>query len=95
MAQVRGGTADKSNLALGLGVAAALAWVAGAMFTGESGDDNGWIWTLMAVLALGAVITGFMARQAGKFPRKALAGVVLGGLLVLVYAGFWAVELMG
>lgn len=86
--QIRGGMGDKANLSLGLGLATLAAWVVGYFISGESGDENAWIWFVMAALGLAAVVTGLMARQAGKLPAKAMAGVVLGALFVLIFLAF-------
>jgi hypothetical protein len=87
MAQV-GSTGDKATLSLGLGVATLVAWVVGYFISGESGDENAWIWFLMAALGLGAVVTGLMARQAGRIPGRALVGLVLGGVFFLIFLAF-------
>jgi hypothetical protein len=88
MAQAGSSTGDRANLSLGLGVATLAAWVIGILITGESGEENDWIWFLMAVLALGAIVTGFMARQGGRFPGRALVGLVLGGVFFLIFLAF-------
>lgn len=83
-----GGAADKANLSLGLGIATVAAWVVGIVISGETGDENDWIWFVMAGLGVAAIATAFMARTAGKFPRKAMVGLVLGALFVLIFLAF-------
>lgn len=80
-------TASRANLAFGLGIGALVAFVLGWFFAGDN-DENGWIWIVMGALSLGAVATGLMARQGGKLGGRALAGLVIGGLLLLLFLGF-------
>jgi hypothetical protein len=77
---------SKGNLSLGLGVGAVLAFIAGIFIAGEN-DENGWIWFVMAALALGAVVVGLMAGR-GKPVGRALIGTILGGLLVVLFLLF-------
>ena len=80
-------TTSQANLALGLGLAAALAWLVAILASGDSGDENGWLWVVMAVLALAALVTGLRAGP-GRPHGRALIGTVIGGLLVLLFLGF-------
>ena len=80
-------TTSQENLALGLGLAAALAWLIAMLASGDSGDENGWLWVVMAVLGLAALVTGLRASP-GRPRGRALVGTVIGGLLVLLFLGF-------
>jgi hypothetical protein len=77
-------TASRANLAFGLGIGALAAFVLGWFFAGEN-DENGWIWLVMGALSLAAVVTGLMARRGGG---RAITGLVIGGLLLLLFLGF-------
>ncbi len=50
---------SRAQLALGLGIAAIVANVVGMFISGDD-DSNGWIWIVMGLLALGAVVVGLM-----------------------------------
>ena len=80
-------TTPRANLSLGLGIAAIAAQII-AMVANGDGDKYGWMWIVMAVLALGALVTGFTARVDGKIPGRAVMGMVIGGLLILLFALF-------
>lgn len=88
MVDATGSTAapSKANIALGLGVGALVMNVIGVFFAGDN-DENGWIWMVMGVLALGAVIVGLMDGR-GKPVGRALIGTVLGGLIVVEFLLF-------
>ena len=47
---------SRANLALGLGIAPLVANVVGMFISGDD-DANGWIWIVMGLLALAAVVT--------------------------------------
>jgi hypothetical protein len=78
---------SRANLVLGLGVAALVANVLGMFITGDDGDSNGWIWIVMGVLALAAVVVGLMEGR-GKPTGRTLVGTVLGGLILLEFLLF-------
>ena len=80
-------TSPRANLSLGLGVAAIAAQII-AMVANGDGDKYGWLWLVMAALALGALVTGFTARVDRRIPGRAVIGMVIGGLLVLLFALF-------
>jgi len=80
-------TTSQANLALGLGLAAIVTWIIAVIASGESGDENGWLWVVMAVFALAALVTGLRANP-GRPRGRALIGAVIGGLLVLLFLGF-------
>ena len=77
----------RANLAFGLGLAAMATWIIAIFASGDSGDENGWLWVVMAVLALAALVTGLRANP-GRPQGLALIGTVIGGLLVLLFLGF-------
>lgn len=85
MVDAAGGSAgpSKANLSLGLGIGALVANVLGAFIASEN-DENGWIWIVMGVLALGALVVGLMDGR-GKPAGRALIGTVLGALIVLEF----------
>ncbi len=87
-------TTSRANLALGLGLAALVTWVIAIAITGENGDDNGWIWVVMAALGLAALVTGLRAGP-GRPTGRALIGAAIGGLLVLLFLGFVIAEAVG
>jgi hypothetical protein len=78
---------SKANLALGLGLGALVANVLGMFITGDDGDSNSWIWIVMGLLALGAVVVGLMDGR-GKPRGRALVGTVIGALIVLEFLLF-------
>jgi hypothetical protein len=82
-----GSALSRANLALGLGVAALLAYVI-AIFANGDGDKYGWLWVVSAALGLGALVAGFIARQGGRPPARAIVGMVLGGLILVVFVLF-------
>ncbi|MDQ3157796.1 MAG: hypothetical protein M3Q98_13910 [Actinomycetota bacterium] len=82
-----GAATPRANLTLGLGLAA-LATQVIAMVANGDGDKYGWIWVIMAALGVAAVAVGWTARQAGHFPMRALIGMVIGALLVLLFLLF-------
>ena len=77
---------SKANLALGLGLAALVANVIGMIISGDD-DSNGWIWIVMGLLAVGAVVVGLMDGR-GKPRGRALAGTIIGGLILLEFLLF-------
>ena len=82
---------SKANLALGLGLGALVANVLGGFISGDDDDSNGWIWIVMGLLALGAVVVGLMDGR-GKPRGRALVGTVLGGLILLEFVLFLIVS---
>ncbi len=78
----------RGNLTLALGLAALASWVAGVFFTGEGGNENGWIWIVMAVLSLAAVVTGALAFRGGRPSGRTITGLAIGGVLLLVFLAF-------
>lgn len=84
-------TTSRANLALGLGLAALVTWFIAVVITGDNGDENGWIWLVMAALGLAAVVTGLRAGP-GRPTGRALIGAAIGGVLVLIFLGFVIAE---
>jgi hypothetical protein len=80
-------TTPRANLSLGLGVAAIAAQII-AMVANGDGDKYVWMWFVMAALALGALVTGFTARVDRRIPGRAMIGMVIGALLVLLFLLF-------
>ena len=77
---------SRANLALGLGVAALAAWLVAMAIAGDD-DENGWIWVVMAILGLAALVAGLRAGP-GRPTGRALVGATIGGLLVALFLGF-------
>jgi len=77
---------SRANLALGLGIAALVANVVGMFISGDD-DSNGWIWIVMGLLALAAVVVGLMDGR-GRPAGRALVGTILGGLILLEFLLF-------
>ncbi len=84
----------RANLALGLGIAALATWVIAIVANGD-GNEYDWIWPIMAVFALAALITGWTAREGGRLRGRALVGAVIGGLLVLLFLAFVIGDALG
>ncbi len=80
-------TTPRANLSLGLGIAAIAAQII-AMVANGDGDKYVWMWFVMAALALGALVTGFTARVDRRIPGRAMIGMVIGALLVLLFLLF-------
>ena len=79
--------ASRVNVALGVSVAAVVLWVV-AMIVAQEGNE--WLWPLSGVVgAIGAVL-GWTAGSPRK--GKAMAAIVLGGLVFLAIVGWiiWA-----
>ena len=78
--------ASRANLAVGLGVAALGSWVVAMLATGD-GDENGWLWFVMAAFSIAALVMGL--RAGGGRPRgRVLAATVIGGLLTVLFLAF-------
>ena len=76
-----------ANLAAAIAVAAVVAW---AVLVAV--DADGPIWIIVGVLALAAAITGWRA-GAGGMPRgRALAALVVGTVLFVVFVVFTIME---
>ena len=82
-----GSEPSRANLAAGLAVAAVVVWAALLAV-----DADGPIWIVQGVLALAAAVTGWRA-GGGAMPRgRALAALVVGGLLFVMFVGFTIAE---
>ena len=78
---------SRANLAAALAAAAVVVW---AVLIAV--DADGPIWIVLGVLALAAAITGWRA-GAGGLPRgRALAALVVGGLLFVMFVIFTIME---
>ena len=78
--------ASRVNVAVGLAVAAVVAWVVLIAI-----DADGPIWLVVGVLSLAALVTGLLAT--GGRPRGlALVAVVVSALLFVVFVVFTIVE---
>jgi len=82
-----GSIPSRANLSLGLGVAALLMNVIAIVANGD-GDKYGWLWFIPAALGLAALVVGFTARQGGRLPVRAVVGMVIGGLILVVFLLF-------
>jgi len=83
----RTANSPRANLSLGLGVGAAVLWVIALIANGD-GDAYGWLWLVMAIVALGALAVGFVARVDGRIPGRAMIGMAIGAIVVLVFLLF-------
>jgi len=87
------GTAERSrasndaNLAAGLAVAAVAVW---AVLIAV--DADGPIWIVQGVLALAAAVTGWRAGHGSLPSGRALAALVVGGLLFVMFVVFTIME---
>jgi hypothetical protein len=72
-----GTTQSKANLSLWLGIATLAAFILTVIFIG-SDDEPQWLWFISPLLGLAALITGITAREGGRFPGKAIIGMVIG-----------------
>ncbi len=78
---------SRANLAAGLAVAAVVVW---AVLMAV--DADGPIWIVLGVTALAAAVTGWLA-GGGTMPRgRALAALVVGGLLFAMFVVFTIIE---
>lgn len=78
---------SSQNLTLGLGLGALASWVLGVITT-ERGSEQSWLWYVMAGLGLAALVTGAMSMRGGRPGARAIVGLVLGLLAVLVFLAF-------
>ncbi len=84
---VGGAERSRANLAAGLAVAAVVVWAVLIAI-----DADGPIWIVLGVLALSAAVTGWRA-GGGAMPRgRALAALVVGGLLFIMFVVFTIME---
>jgi len=82
-----GAEPDRANLAVAFAVAAVGVW---ALLIAI--DADGPIWIVQGVLALGAAITGWRAGASGMPRGRALAALVIGGLLFVMFVVFTIIE---
>jgi len=82
-----GADPSRANVAAALAAAAVAAWLVLIAV-----DADGPIWIIQGALALAAVVTAWRA-GAGAMPRgRALAALVVGGLLLTMFVVFTIVE---
>lgn len=89
-----GTTSSRANLSLGLGIATIAGFVLAALVVG-SDDEPGWLWLISPVLGLGAVAAGFTAREGGRFPVRAIVGMVIGAISILNLIGWTIAGIAG
>ena len=84
-----GTTQSRANLSLWLGIATLAAFILTVIFIG-SDDEPQWLWFISPLIGLAALITGFTAREGGRFPGKAIIGMVIGAVS-LVNMAAWTI----
>ena len=89
-----GTTPSRANLSLGLGIAAIAGFILAVVATGSDGEP-GWWWMISPVLGLGALAAGLTAREGGRFPARAVIGMVIGALALLNLIGWTIADLAG
>jgi len=89
-----GTTPSRANLSLGLGIAAIAGFILAIVATG-SDDEPGWLWLISPVIGLGALVAGYMAREGGRFPGRAVIGMVIGALAVANLIGWTIADIAG
>ena len=89
-----GTSSSRANLSLGLGIATVAGFILAIVAT--SGDDEpGWVWFISPVLGLGALAAGLAAREGGRFPVRAVIGMVIGALAILNMIGWTIAGIAG
>ena len=82
--RVTGPVSQRTDLALGLAVVALILYVVAMVIAQEKND---WLWPVAGLVGGAAAVTGWMAGK--PRPRgKALAAVVIGGLIFLAILGW-------
>src|SRR5687768_4172089 len=89
-----GTSASRANLSLGLGIATIAGFILAIVVVG-SDDEPGWVWLISPVLGLGALAAGLTAREGGRFPVRAVIGMVIGALALLNLIGWTIADLAG
>ena len=84
----------RANLSLGLGIAAIAGFILAVVATGND-SEPGWWWMISPVLGLGALAAGLTAREGGRFPARAVIGMVIGALALLNLIGWTIADLAG
>ena len=82
-----GATSSRANLSLWLGIAAIAGLIFAAVATG-SDEKPEWLWLISPVFGLGALAAGITAREGGRFPGRAIAGMVIGALALINLIGW-------
>ena len=82
---------SKVNLALGLAIVALVLYVVAMIVAQE--EDNGWLWPVAGLTGGAGAVVGWMAGK--PRPRgKALAAVILGGLIFIAILAWTVVALI-
>ena len=80
-------TESKANLAVGLALLGLVLYIVAMIVAQE--EDNGWLWPVAGLIGGAGAVMGWMAGK--PRPRgKALAAVIVGGLVFLIILG-WTV----
>jgi hypothetical protein len=87
-AEGQGASVSRANLALGASLLAFAIWVV----AGAVSED---LYTLMPIPALAGAVLGLRARRDGSGARRALAAIVIGGLLTAAWLAFFVAFLAG
>ena len=82
-----GAESSRANLAAALAIVAVVVW---AVLIAV--DADGPIWIIVGVLALAAAVTGWRAGAGGVPGGRALAALVVGGLLFVMFFVFTIME---
>ena len=82
-----GAEPSRANTAAALAVAAVVAWVVLI-----AADADGPVWIIVGVLALAAAVTGWRAGAGGVPGGRALAALIVGAVLFVVFVVFTIME---
>jgi peptidoglycan/LPS O-acetylase OafA/YrhL len=82
-----GTTPSRANLSLGLGIAAIAGFILAIVATGGD-DEPAWLWLISPLFGLGALAAGLTARESGRFPARAVIGMVIGALALVNLIGW-------
>jgi peptidoglycan/LPS O-acetylase OafA/YrhL len=89
-----GTTPSRANLSLGFGIAAIAGFILAIVATG-SDEQPEWLWLISPLLGLGALAAGLTAREGGRFPARAVIGMVIGALALLNLIGWTIADIAG
>jgi hypothetical protein len=79
---------------LGFGIAAIAGFILAIVATG-SDEQPEWLWLISPLLGLGALAAGLTAREGGRFPARAVIGMVIGALALLNLIGWTIADIAG
>lgn len=85
-------SASRSTTALGVALVALVTFVIAQFVAADDNDPMGWLWPVAGLLGLVGAILGWRAQQPPK--GRALAAVIIGGLLFLMILGWVVVALI-